>query len=186
MNPMNKTDYDSKLNKHSLLQVGSLNCRSLTKPQQPQVSSTFVRYLRSLSHDILTLQETHAKDMETQRLLDLKFQSSTSIWSQHCATYSLYRSHLNHIFEPFTLITIYAPASANERRRFYHSILQLSIFSTLRNIHEDKFSIDNNDSEFNREHRLIITGDFNYTPSDRPQITSFNITSTMAKSYGTY
>ncbi|KAI9274182.1 hypothetical protein BY458DRAFT_419295, partial [Sporodiniella umbellata] len=111
-------------NKHSLLQVGSLNCRSLTKPQQPQVNSTFVRYLRSFSYDILTLQETHAKDMETQRLLDLKFQSSTSIWSQHCRIISFKPllqlsksfisidqrliactvSHLNHIFEPFTLI----------------------------------------------------------------------------------
>ncbi|KAG0867260.1 hypothetical protein G6F15_012447 [Rhizopus arrhizus] len=119
------------------LRIGSLNCRSLAKPNQPTVSSEFIRFLRSQSFDLVTLQETHASDLETQQTLDMKFQAKSSIWSRHCGIVSLNSSivlssslisidqrliactisHIDQVFEPFTIVTIYTPASPPLRRK---------------------------------------------------------------------
>ena len=40
-------------------QTATVNCRGLRKSNNPTVSSQFIRHLRSLSLDILALQETH-------------------------------------------------------------------------------------------------------------------------------
>ena len=44
------------------IRIGTLNCRGLPKTEEPERSKHFIRFLRSQSLDILTLQETHAAD----------------------------------------------------------------------------------------------------------------------------
>ncbi|KAG0870908.1 hypothetical protein G6F15_011532 [Rhizopus arrhizus] len=145
----NQYDSPSSRNKQVNINVGSLNCRSLIKTNQPTTSSEFIRFLRSQSLDLLTLQETHASDPEQQQILDMKFQTKSSVWSHYCGIVSLNPSlvlssafidrdqrliactvsHMNHTFEPFTIVTIYAPASLSPRRQYYYNIMQLPIFS---------------------------------------------------------
>ncbi|KAG0752710.1 hypothetical protein G6F57_015633 [Rhizopus arrhizus] len=148
----NQYDSPSSRNKQVNINVGSLNCRSLIKTNQPTTSSEFIRFLRSQSLDLLTLQETHASDPEQQQILDMKFQTKSSVWSHYCGIVSLNPSlvlssafidrdqrliactvsHMNHTFEPFTIVTIYAPASLSPRRQYYYNIMQLPIFSLIR------------------------------------------------------
>jgi exonuclease III len=82
---LGKTNNSKNIN----LRIGSLNCLSLAKPNQPTVSSEFIRFLRSQSFDVVSLQETHASDPETQQTLDMKFHAKSSIWSRHCGIVSL-------------------------------------------------------------------------------------------------
>ncbi|KAG1467521.1 hypothetical protein G6F56_004371 [Rhizopus delemar] len=149
------TSSSSNHNKHLNINIGSLNCRSLTKPSQPTTSSEFIRYLRIQSLDIITLQETHASDPELEQILNMKFQANLAIWSHHCEIVSLNPlillssidqriiactvSHIDQIFEPFELVTLYAPATAVPRREFFHQALQLLIFSDIHRSPQDEF-----------------------------------------------
>ncbi|KAG1047944.1 hypothetical protein G6F43_009636 [Rhizopus delemar] len=104
---------------------------NLTKINQPNTNSEFIRFLRSQSFDIVTFQETRASDPEMQQTLDMKFQAKYSIWTYHCGIVSLNSfiifsvslvtidqrliacavSHVDQVFEPFTIVIAYAPAS---------------------------------------------------------------------------
>lgn len=170
------TSSSSNHNKHLNINIGSLNCRSLTKPSQPTTSSEFIRYLRIQSLDIITLQETHASDPELQQILNMKFQTNLAIWSHHCGIVSLNPlillssidqriiactvSHIDQIFEPFELVTLYAPATAVPRREFFHQALQLLIFSDIHRSPQDEFQVDDYTPNSRFNHRLLITGDF--------------------------
>ncbi|CEG74359.1 hypothetical protein RMATCC62417_09594 [Rhizopus microsporus] len=48
----------------SSFSIGTLNCRGLRKTANPATSAAFIRYLRTVSLDILALQETHANTEE--------------------------------------------------------------------------------------------------------------------------
>ncbi|KAG1445652.1 hypothetical protein G6F56_009836 [Rhizopus delemar] len=190
------TSSSSNHNKHLNINIGSLNCRSLTKPSQPTTSSEFIRYLRIQSLDIIILQETHASDPELQQILNMKFQTNLAIWSHHCGIVSLNPlillssvfisideriiacivSHIDQIFEPFELVTLYAPATAVPRREFSHQALQLSIFSGIHRSPKDEFQVDDYTPNSRFNHRLLITGDFNYRPSS-----SFNYTNSHSQ-----
>ncbi|KAG0974193.1 hypothetical protein G6F29_012368 [Rhizopus arrhizus] len=181
----NQYDSPSSRNKQVNINVGSLNCRSLIKTNQPTTSSEFIRFLRSQSLDLLTLQETHASDPEQQQILDMKFQTKSSVWSHYCGIVSLNpslvlssafvdrdqrliactASHMNHTFEPFTIVTIYAPASLSPRRQYYYNIMQLPIFSLIRDPPIDDIDTTDFNQCYHLNHRLLITGDFNYSPS---------------------
>ncbi|KAG1594933.1 hypothetical protein G6F47_008653 [Rhizopus delemar] len=119
----NQYDSPSSRNKQVNINVGSLSCRSLIKTNQPTTGSEFIRFLRSQSLDLLTLQETYASDLEQQQILDMKFQAKSSVWSHYCGIVSLNPSlvlssafvdrdqrliactvsHMNHTFEPFII-----------------------------------------------------------------------------------
>ncbi|KAG1136205.1 hypothetical protein G6F37_012051 [Rhizopus arrhizus] len=96
-------------------------------------------------------------------------QTKSACWSAHCGIASLNHditinpvlsaldhrfllasiAHKNFLFTPFHILTIYAPANPSERRRFY---LSLDDFDPLVSFIQTHSS------------RLIITGDFNYSP----------------------
>ncbi|KAI9013754.1 hypothetical protein CLU79DRAFT_682572, partial [Phycomyces nitens] len=48
--------------------IATMNCRGLVKSNNPNNRSLFIRYLRSLSLDIIALQETHANTDSLQQL----------------------------------------------------------------------------------------------------------------------
>ncbi|KAG2213760.1 hypothetical protein INT45_001415 [Circinella minor] len=162
----------------------TLNCRGLPKTAEPQRSKHFIRFLRSQSLDILTLQETHAADADLQSRFHTQFQSSSSFWSQHVGIVSLNpaitlslnsfyldgrvmhvtASHLSSFFSPINIFVIYAPACSYQQEPFYTSLSQLSIFSTP--------SID----------RSVLLGEFNYqilsrSPSGIPDIWKTHLSS---------
>ncbi|KAG1464209.1 hypothetical protein G6F56_005130 [Rhizopus delemar] len=70
---INNQSNTNNQSRSSTLNTGSLNCRSLSKISSPQSRQSFIRYLRSQSYDILTLQETHAEDLEIQGTLNIPF-----------------------------------------------------------------------------------------------------------------
>jgi hypothetical protein len=63
----------SKSNPSTFLNICSLNARSLIKSQTPGASSTYIRFLRSLKYDLLCFQETHSRDTDSRRSLDMLF-----------------------------------------------------------------------------------------------------------------
>ncbi|KAF1801202.1 hypothetical protein V8B55DRAFT_1299047, partial [Mucor lusitanicus] len=125
----------------------SLNCRSLIKPSTPDISSDFIRYLRSLHLDILCVQESHAAEA-VQDQLNMQFQASSTLWTQHCGIISFNPSitlhslaldldqriiacqvvHANALFPPFTLINVYAPAQYQSRVQFFRTLLTMPLF----------------------------------------------------------
>ncbi|CAO3686594.1 unnamed protein product [Rhizopus stolonifer] len=146
----------------------SLNCRSLSTPNNPYTRQHFTRFIRSTQIDILTFQETHASSLEIQRTLDMLLQTKSSCWSSHCGIVSLNKSiniqpicssidhrfiltsvdHINHAFDPFYILTLYAPASSPERRRFYSSLAEFTPITSLLQ---------------SPSHRIVVIGDFNHT-----------------------
>ena len=69
--------------------IGSLNCRSLSKPHNPNKRQHFIRFLRTTQLGIITFQETHANGLEIQQTLDTLLQTKSSCWSSHCGIVSL-------------------------------------------------------------------------------------------------
>jgi len=151
------------------LKICSLNSRSLSKLSNPEISSSFIRYLRSLDYDVFCFQESHASGDDVQSTLNMKLQAHSSIWTEHCGVVSLNPSisivpilvtidqrsivclvtHANNSFDPITLVNIYAPAQIRPRETFYANMLNLPMFRAL----QDSPAI--NDS-------MMIVGDFNY------------------------
>ncbi|OAD67877.1 CCHC-type zinc finger transcription factor [Phycomyces blakesleeanus NRRL 1555(-)] len=70
--------------KQLTLPQATMNCRGLVKFGNTNTRSLFIRYLRSLSLDILTLQETHASTDALQQTFHLQSQASYSLWSPRC------------------------------------------------------------------------------------------------------
>lgn len=64
--------------------ISTLNCRGLRKSSNITLRSHFIYYLRTLSLDLLALQETHASSISLQQIFHTQFQASDSLWSQHC------------------------------------------------------------------------------------------------------
>ncbi|KAG1469191.1 hypothetical protein G6F56_003395 [Rhizopus delemar] len=177
MNNLMSTTYtNNNVSRSSTLNIGSLNCRSLSKISSPQSRQSFIRYLRSQSYDILTLQETHAEDLEIQDTLNIPFNTKSAYRTKHfgivCLNPSILItptlvtidqrlmvcdiSHKQRLFEPFTVITIYAPAQPISNREFFKNILQLPTFKS--NTIEDS----NSSTPPVPLSRVILTGDFNY------------------------
>lgn len=173
---------NSFMQNHSL-NIASLNCRSLTKPSTPEIRADFIRYLRSLQLDILCVQESHAIE-EFQNQLNMRFQASHTIWTQHCGKISFNPSiilhsldidldqrlivcqvaHANSLFAPFSLINVYAPAQFRPRVQFFRTLLNMPLF---------RFSASDNraslstlttplDSDPASTHPMLFMGDFNY------------------------
>ncbi|KAG1137584.1 hypothetical protein G6F37_011126 [Rhizopus arrhizus] len=107
---------------------------------------------------------------EIQQTLDILLQTKSSCWSSHCGVVSLNAniiitpilvsidqlvilSHVKHdkqLFEPFHIITTYAPANPQERRFFF---ADLASFSPIVSLFE------------NPSAPIVVTGDFNYSHS---------------------
>lgn len=162
----------------------SLNCRSLIKPSTPDISSDFIRYLRSLHLDILCVQESHAAEA-VQDQLNMQFQASSTLWTQHCGIISFNPSitlhslaldldqriiacqvvHANALFPPFTLINVYAPAQYQSRVQFFRTLLTMPLFHfTSSDTRESLSSLTTPlDSDSTSLHpMLMMMGDFNY------------------------
>ena len=147
------------------LQIGTLNCRGLIKTSNSNKRKSFIRYLRSQSLDIICIQESHASNSELKSLLHNQFIAKDSIWTKHCGIVCLSDdikftdtqispcervittnvSHITHLFDPITLINIYAPARHTERTIFFN------------NIFNPPSLIPKSPS------RCILLGDFNYS-----------------------
>lgn len=132
-------------NKLTTLNIGSLNCRSLAKLPLPEERQSFVRHLRLQSLDILSLQDTNAEDESTQSTLNTLFNSKSTFWSKHCGVVCLNPSitvtpilvtvdqrliiceisHTRRMFEPFTLVNLYAPSQRAQNRIFFKNLLSL-------------------------------------------------------------
>ena len=166
------------------LRIGTLNCHGLPETEEPKRSKNFIRFLRSQSLDILTLQETHTGDEDFQTRFHTQFQSSSFFWSQHVGIVSLNpsitltfvsfyldgrvlhvtASHSSFSFAPLNLIAIYAPARHSQQEPFYTPLSQLSFLSSS--------SIE----------RSFLFGDFNYqilssSPSGVPDIWKTHLSS---------
>ncbi|KAL7323945.1 hypothetical protein PS15p_210528 [Mucor circinelloides] len=169
----------SYLTQHRItnLHICSLNCGSLAKPANLELSRSFSRFLISSDLDILCLQETYSSDPDVQNRLDIQLKSKTSIWTHYCGVVSLNPaiqlddafvstngrliictvSHVSNLFPSFRLMNIYAPASPFARYDFYADLLQLPYFRTL------LFSqLPTQSFSFSTEAPTMIVGDFNY------------------------
>ncbi|KAI7897995.1 uncharacterized protein BX663DRAFT_546720 [Cokeromyces recurvatus] len=164
------------------IKIASINCRSLVKINNPTTRQDFVRFLRKVTNlDILTLQETNASSLELEKILTSLFRSQHTMWSKHCGIVCLNPllqlqpifistdqrvlkctvSHSQRIFDPLTIVTIYAPAQPSKRQLFFSRILDLPILVPK--------GISLNDtliSSITLPTRTIITGDFNYNAHD--------------------
>lgn len=163
--------------KDNILNLSSLNCNSLRKRTNPSSRYSLIRFLKHHpSHlHLIALQETNAIDQTTITSFDMSFQSQQSLWTQHCGLVALDAdlnlqhipidlstnnhdfasrfifvkvSSRDHLFAPFYLLNVYAPASsATLRRSFFTQLLDSPIFNSTTPAYCD---------------RLIITGDFNF------------------------
>ena len=150
-----------------LLNFASLNCNSLVKSRNTQTQAQFIRYLRSLNFDLMAFQETHVSSMN-QHFITTQFQAHQALWTHECGLVSFSSMlHLSddllpnldrvilskisshhHLFLPFYVLVIYAPAnSAIERRTFFSTLSE-----TLQSSH---LALDFD--------RLLVMGDFNYS-----------------------
>lgn len=128
------------------VKIGSINCRSLSKPSDIPRRQSFTNFLRHQSLDILTMQETHAAPLDIQKSLNMLLQANSSCWSSHCGIVSLNKnititpvlsaidhrflignvSHVHSKFPPFYIMTIYAPAEPIHRRKFFTSLAEFT------------------------------------------------------------
>ncbi|KAG1135925.1 hypothetical protein G6F37_012318 [Rhizopus arrhizus] len=119
--------------------IGTLNCRGLRKTANPATSAAFIRYLRTVSVDILALQETHVNTEEIAQLFKTQFQTNTSYWSNYCGivcfspflslseptwdtiqrTLTVKVSHVHESFDPVFITVVYIPADTARRCRIY-------------------------------------------------------------------
>ena len=165
---------------HHTVKIATLNCRGLKKSENTKKRQQFIRYLRTLGYDILVLQETHASDNITIDLLNKQFNSSSSLWTQHCGIISLSHNftiktisegidggryilatiHLTRdlqdssITPPIaTILNIYGrSALPSDRSAFYSELLNIPTI-------KDTITITNNNT--------FIMGDFNYQYKNR-------------------
>lgn len=143
------------------LNIGSLNCRSLTKPSKPDTSAQFIRYLRSLHLDILCVQKFHAAS-EVQDQFNMQLQSTSTLWTQHCGIitfnplltlHSLEIDveqriiactvvHANALFPLIALVNIYAPVTYTLHSKFYQRLLAIPFSQfTNRNLGDPGFDL---------------------------------------------
>jgi exonuclease III len=175
-------------NKVTNIQIGSLNCRSLSKPSNPTTSQAFSRFLSSSKFEILCLQETHAHDETTQERLNIQLNAQQSIWTSHCGIVSLNPhinlesisvsrdgriilcrvSHPNNSFPSFPVMNVYAPAKDRQRYAFYAQLLQSVSFHNL-------FTNMTTDNPLATQHPSIVVGDFNYDFTQFPAHSFSNI-----------
>ena len=150
-----------------LLHFASLNCNSLVKSNNPQKQSDFIRHLRYLHFDILTLQETHVSS-EAHHLFNVQFQASQALWTPHCGVVSFSPMfHLStdllpdldrviltkisspdNLYSPFYITVVYAPANSDRDRRKFFTDLATRLQSADLGLDLD---------------RLLIMGDFKYS-----------------------
>ncbi|KAK4520347.1 uncharacterized protein ATC70_008481 [Mucor velutinosus] len=180
--PHYDTNTNSFMHNHNL-NIASLNCRNLVKASTPEISSDFIRYLRSLHFGILCVQELHAVET-VQDQLHMQFQAHATLWTQHCGIISFNPLihlqsldfnldqriiackvvHANALFPPFTLVNIYAPAQYLPRVRFFRDFLALPLFNipsstTRESLHSLSSTLD---SEAANITPMLLMGDFNY------------------------
>lgn len=156
----------SPSSRYSTLNIGSLNCRGLTKTASTSTRDQFIRYLRYRSLDLVALQETHASTTSIKEMFHTQFQASSSIWSSHCGLVSFSPniklsnsfispcerfisttvSHTSNLFDPITVTVVYFSASRTER---------FSYMSNFQQTYRSTFP--------SSPSRTIILGDFNYT-----------------------
>ncbi|KAG2198727.1 hypothetical protein INT47_005412 [Mucor saturninus] len=151
----------------STIRIATLNCRSLVKINEPSRRQDFIRFLRKQNPplDIITLQETHASTTELKLILDNLFQTK-----QTCTI-----THSQRTFDPFNIITIYAPAHLAERQQFFSRIIEMPIMCSS----EDISAVNFTSNTPSLPTRTIITGDFNYSIRD----VSTTLTGSQALSY---
>lgn len=169
------TTINNTYTKYTNMKIGSLNCRSLSKPSKISTSQDFTRFLRTNLFDILCLQETHAGSTEIQSRLTMQLQAHQTIWTSHLGIINFNNnvhlepiytstdervllckvSHVNKLLPSFTLLNIYAPATSSQRYTFYSNLLSSQYFhSIISDIHSTHVLNHNTPS--------IIVGDFNY------------------------
>lgn len=157
------------------MQIGSLNCRSLSKPSKISTCHDLTRFLRTNHFAILCLQETHAGSPEIQSRLTMQLQAHQTIWTSHLDIINFKNnihletiytspdkrvllckiSRLNKLFPSFTLMNIYAPATSTQRYTFYANLLSSTYFNPIiADIHSNHV--------LNHNIPSIIVGDFNY------------------------
>ena len=164
----NHNNYSKSLN----IKFGSLNCRYLLKLNNPQLSDSFIRYLRSQKCDIFAFQETNIPSLnfsDRTSMLDLKFQCKESIWTSKCGLLNFNNNiHMEMIHKsddgrfilakltvpsepnllPLYVLNIYAPAdTVPNKTAFYNNLM-----AYLKSLHNYSDILD----------RLILAGDFNF------------------------
>lgn len=124
-------------------------------------------YLRTLSLDIIALQETHADTQQLEELFHTQFQAAQSVWSPHCGLVcfssdlsfnNIQRStcgrfitvmavHSAALFDPIVVSVLYAPAGRRERYPFLSNLIN---------------SLSSSPLLPSTPSRHILLGDFNY------------------------
>lgn len=164
----NHNNYSKSLN----IKFGSLNCRYILKINNPQLSDSFIRYLRLQKFDIFACQESNISSLNFNdriAMLNLKFQSFQSIWTSKCGLLN-FNSNINmgtiNISDddrfilakltvpaepnllPIYVLNIYAPADTIYNKTiFYNSLIDY---------------IKSLDSYADILERVILAGDFNF------------------------
>ncbi|KAG1179279.1 hypothetical protein G6F70_006619 [Rhizopus microsporus] len=111
-------------NKLTILNIGSLSCRSPAKLSLPEKRQSFVRHLRLQSLDILSLDDTNAKD-ETCLNPSITVTPTLVTVDQRLIIYEI--SYTRRMSEPFTLVNLYAPLQ-HCRLQDWHSHVQQYFF----------------------------------------------------------
>lgn len=161
-------------NKTLNIRLGSLNCRTLFKMSNEQLSDHLIQYLRLQRLDIFACQETNIvkhsfNDITTK--LNFKFQSYQSIWSTKCG---LINNNQNLNMEsikisdddrfilakftvigesnipPFYILNLYAPASDFQQARNKFFIRLMEFLTSL-------------DSYLDIMNNMVLLGDFNFS-----------------------
>ena len=156
------------MNESATLKVISLNCRGLHKTANPLHRNQMIRYLRSQEAQLVALQEIQSSP-QNHELYHRQFLAQDSLWTHHCGLLSLSPnisltripipedtrailaevSHSSNAFLPLHVLVVYAPAhSPSMRNAFFQDIL-----TSLTTFYGD-----------NAPERLIVMGDFNYSP----------------------
>ncbi|OBZ81572.1 hypothetical protein A0J61_10379 [Choanephora cucurbitarum] len=150
------------------LRIATLNFRGLRKSANPTTSSQFIRCIRTLSMDIIALQETHAVSADLESQFHMQFQAVDSIWTPHCGLVSFSPdlsfsqivksscgrlitvtvSHKSDLFEPLSVTVLYAPADRKERYPFLQDLIHTLSSTTILPA---------------QPLRHILLGDFNYS-----------------------
>lgn len=164
----NHNNYSKSLN----IKFGSLKCRYILKINNPQLSDSFIRYLRLQKFDIFACQESNISSLNFNdriAMLNLKFQSFQSIWTSKCGLLN-FNSNINmetiNISDddrfilakltvpaepnllPIYVLNIYAPADTIYNKTiFYNSLIDY---------------IKSLDSYADILERVILAGDFNF------------------------
>ena len=127
----------------------SLNCRGLKKVLTPSGRS-LARHIRSLSYDIVALQETHADSFALHDRFDTCLQVRSSTWTSHCGLISYNPAleitpewaalsgrllvarvtHRQQLCADLLVYVIYAPAIASDRPAFFKALHPLLNFSS--------------------------------------------------------